>query len=198
MGGRGRVGERGVVVEQRVEPDVEDVLLVPGHGHAPGELVPREGHVAQAGADEGECLVVTGAGRDEVQLGVELFEALLEGGQAEKVVLLLLAGELDVVNGTEVALVDFVVGLEVGAAGAVPALVDALVDEAVLAHAAEHVLDDLHVLGVGCADEEVVAGAEHWCERLEALGVGVGELLRLDAFGAGGVGDGLTVLVCAG
>ena len=61
-GGSGRVGERGVVVEKRVEPDVEDVLGIPRHGHAPGELVAREGDVVQPGADEGERLVVAGAG----------------------------------------------------------------------------------------------------------------------------------------
>ena len=102
------------------------------------------------------------------------------------------------VNGAAVALVDLVLGLEIGTAGAVPAFVGALVDEAVVAHAGEHVLHDGHVLRIGGADEEVVAGPEHWCERAKALGVEVGERLWLNALGASGVGDGLTMLVCAG
>ena len=40
-----RVGERRVVVEQRVEPHVEDVAGVPGNGHPPFKTRPREGDV---------------------------------------------------------------------------------------------------------------------------------------------------------
>ena len=54
------------------------------------------------------------------------------------------------------------------------------------------------MLGVGRADEEVVARAQLRRERLEALGVAVGELLRLDAERVRGVGDRLAVLVGAG
>ncbi len=42
------VGERGVVVRQRVKPHVEDMLFVPRYGHAPCELVAGERHVAEA------------------------------------------------------------------------------------------------------------------------------------------------------
>ena len=102
------------------------------------------------------------------------------------------------VNGAAVARVDLVLGLEVGAAGAVPAFEGALVDEPVVAHPREHLLHLRHVLRVGSADEEVVAGGDLRRQRLEALRVLVGELLRLDARRAGGIGDGLAVLVGAG
>ena len=128
-------------------------------------------------------------------LGVQALQRLLERGQLEEVVLLLLARQLDVVNRTAVALVDFVLRLEVRAAWAVPTLVGALVHVPVLSHAREHLLDLRHVLGIGRADEEVVGRAEQRHERLEALGVAVGELLRLDAERVRGVGDRLAVLV---
>ena len=152
----------------------------------------------QPGAQERERLVVARARRDEVlALGVQPFERLLEGGELEEVAVLLLARQLDMVDRAAVALVDFVIRLEVRAARAVPALVRALVHVPVLAHAREHLLDLRHVLGIGRADEEVVRRAELRHERLEALGVLVGELLRLDPERVRGVGDGLAVLVGA-
>ena len=78
--------------------------------------------------------------RDEVgALGVELLERLLEGGQPEEPVVLLLALEHDLVDRAAVAVLELRLGLEVGAARAVPALVGALVDVAVVVDP----LDDL-------------------------------------------------------
>ena len=98
----------------------------------------------------------------------------------------------------ELALVHFVLGLEVGALGAVPAFVGARVDVAAVAHPGEHVLDDRHVGGVGGADEEVVGSLDPGRQGSEALGVAVGQSLRLHAKRVGGVGDRLPVLVGAG
>ena len=54
------------------------------------------------------------------------------------------------------------------------------------------------MLGIGGADEEVVGDAELRHQRLEALGVAVGQLLGLDPLGLGGVGHRLAVLVGTG
>ena len=54
------------------------------------------------------------------------------------------------------------------------------------------------MLGVGRADEEVVGDVEQRHQRLEALRVAVGQLLRRDARALGGRADGLAVLVGAG
>ena len=97
-----------------------------------------------------------------------------------------------------VALVDLVLGLEVGAARAVPALVVPLVHEPVLAHPRQHLLHLRHVLRVGRADEEVVRRLDPRRERLEALGVAVRQLLGLDPERVRRVGDRLAVLVGAG
>ena len=136
-----REAERGVVVQQRVEPDVEDVARVPRDRDAPRELRARERDVLQAALDERQRLVVADARGDEVGLlGVERLEALLEGAQGEEVVLLAVALELDVVDRAAIALLDLVLDLEVGAARAVPALVEPLVDEAVVVDALQDVL----------------------------------------------------------
>ncbi len=52
----GAVAERGDVVGQRVEPDVDDVLFVARHGNAPGEAGAADGEILEAAADEGDDL----------------------------------------------------------------------------------------------------------------------------------------------
>ena len=137
-----RVGERRVVVEERVDPDVDHLRLVPRHGHPPLQARAAEREVAQAALDERERLVVAVRGRDQVgALGVQPLERLLEGRQPEEPVVLLLALELDQVDRAAVAVLELGVGLEVGAAGAVPALVGALVDVAVVVDPLDHLGD---------------------------------------------------------
>ena len=89
-------------------------------------------------------------------------------------------------------------GLEVGAARAVPAFVDALVDPAVVVAP----LDDLRHLrfvpGVRGADEEVVADVDDRHQRLELGRVAVAQLLRRDPLALGRQLDRLAVLVGAG
>ena len=97
----------------------------------------------------------------------------------------------------QVALEDLVLDLEVGAARAVPALVDTFVRVAVVVDLLQDLLDLRHVLGIARPDEEVVRGIELRHQCLEPLGVAVGQLLRLEPLGARRVRDRLTVLVGA-
>ena len=77
------------VVDQGVVPDVEDVLLVPGDPHPPVDRGPGDGDVPEAALDEAEGLVALGLGHDGRRVGlVPVDEPLLEGAQAEEVVLL--------------------------------------------------------------------------------------------------------------
>ena len=78
------------VVGERVQPDVEDVLLLPREGDAPRDGGAADGEVLQAALHEGPDLVHPALGQDEVgPLGVELQEGLLVLGEAEEVGLLL-------------------------------------------------------------------------------------------------------------
>ncbi len=132
------------------------------------------------------------------RLGVEALQRLLERRQPEEPVVLVLALELDQVDGALVAVHELGVGLEVGAAGAVPALVGAGVDVAVVVDPLHHPLHDLVVLGVGRADEEVVGHAQRGGQILEADVVAVAQLARRDALALGDLGHRLAVLVGAG
>ena len=96
---------------------------------------------------------------------------------------------------TAIAVLELGVGLEVGAARAVAALVGAGVDVAVVVDPLHDLGDLRHVLRVGGADEEVVRDAEPGGEILEAHRVPVAELARRDAEPLGLLRDGLSVLV---
>ena len=86
------VGQRRVVVEERVDPDVDHLRLVPRHRHPPLEARAGQRDVAQSALDERERLVVAVLRRDEAgAVGVELLERLLEGRQPEEPVVLLLS-----------------------------------------------------------------------------------------------------------
>ena len=69
---------------------------------------------------------------------------------------------------------------------------------AVVVDALHHVLDRALVARVGRADEEVVGDVDARDQRLEALRVAVGELLRRHALALGRLRDRLAVLVGAG
>src|SRR5439155_517874 len=76
-------------------------------------------------------------------------------------------------------------GLEVGAARAVPALVGALVDVPIVVNAL-HDLGDLRLVpGIGGADEEIVRRLDPLRELLELRRVAIGELLRRHALALG-------------
>jgi hypothetical protein len=68
----------------------------------------------------------------------------------------------------------------------------------VVVHALQYLLDAGLVLLVGGADEEVVGALQPRHQRLEALGIAIRQLLRLQSLRARRVGDGLAVLVGAG
>ena len=92
---------------------------------------------------------------------------------------------------------DLGLGLEVRAAWAVPALVQALVHVPVVVDALHHLLHAHRVAGVGRADEEVVRDVDARHQLLETEGVAIGELLRRHPLALGGLRDGLAVLVGA-
>ena len=144
-------------------------------------------------------LVVAARGQDELGvLVVEPLEPLLEGGEPEEVVLLLLPIELDLVDRAAIPVLDLVLGLEVRAPRAVPPLVGPEVDVTGLVDPPEDSLDALDVLGVARSDEEVVRDLEPLGHVAKARRVAVGELARRDPEPLRRLRDRLAVLVRAG
>ena len=131
-------------------------------------------------------------------LGVPALERLLERRQLEEPVVLDLALELDQVDRALVAVDQLGVGLEVGAARAVVALVVAGVDVAGVVDALQDLLDGLLVLGSSLVrTKKSLVALMRFDEVLELRRVAVDQLLRRHAQALGRLRDRLAVLVGA-
>src|ERR671934_2562354 len=137
-----RVGERTQVVDQRIDPDIDDLLLVPRNGHAPGLARAAEAEVLQPARDKRARLVVAEPRQDEVGPRViQVEQLLLERRKPEEVVLLLDPLRLDAVLRT-LALDELGLRLERLASDAVEPRVGVLVDVAVVVNPLDEVLDE--------------------------------------------------------
>src|SRR5690625_2980448 len=185
------------VVDERVEPHVGDVVLVPGQGDAPGHprARPRDGEVANRLAQYAQDLVPVPPGPD--QIGV-LRDVLLQPGAVllhpEEVVLLAAVLGDDAMVGA-LAVDELLLGVVALAGNTVEAAVLAEVDVAGVVDALQDLLDDLLVAVLAGADEVVVADAQVFPDILEACGDLVGVLPRAHAGGLGCLLDLLAVLV---
>ena len=169
---------------------------------APRRAGPADREVLEALADEAQHLVAPVVGLDEA--GVRLVvgeQPLLVRRQAEEPVALgqplerhaRVVGALHPGRG----LVEVGRGLE-PLRRAVPALVRAEVDVAVVVRPADHLLGRPVVVRIGGPDEPVGADQQRVLGRLEQLDLLVDEVARRPAEGLGGLGDVDAVLVGAG
>ena len=169
----------GQVVGQRVEPDVDAVLLVAGERDAPGRSRAADAEVAEPLAQPAEHLVAEVLRLAEGRvLGVQPLEPLLVGGEPEEVVVLLQPLRLEGRMVRAAAVDELLIGLELVAAGAVPAGVDALVDVAGRLGAAHHLDRGHRVVRIGGADEPIEADAEALEGRLPGGGPRIDQLVR--------------------
>src|SRR5919201_68381 len=176
-----RVGERTQVVDQRVDPDIDDLLLVPRNGHAPGLARAAEPEVLQAAGDERARLVVAEPRQDEVGPRViQLEQRLLERREPEEVVLLLDPLRLGPVLRT-LSVDELVLRLECLAPDAVETRVRVLVDVTVVVDPLDEVLDEALVAVVRRADEEVVVGIDEPRQLFPGFGDLVDVGLRVEA-----------------
>ena len=140
--GVGAVADRGCVVEEGVEPDVDDLLLIPRERDAPAHARPRHRDVDEALAQEGHHLVVCAHRLDAIGVRLVVRDELLgEGRQLEEPVVLLDLLDRSAVNGAQLLALELTRAgdqvaceLELLAADAVRAGVRGCVDVAVLAH----------------------------------------------------------------
>src|SRR5579883_3312402 len=186
------------VVQQRVEPHPDGEVRVERHADAPGLAGARDVHVAQFRLYQAEHFIAAALRLDEVGvLFIETNELFLELRQREIVTRLRAPHRGGLMNGTVTVLVEILVGFETLAALAIPPLVTALVDVAVV----EHLLDELAaafvMAGLARLDEIVVADLQGAPDLLKLPGHVVAIGFRIDAQLGGALGDLDGVLVVA-
>ena len=192
-----QVAQRGDIVGERVDPDIDNVLLVKGDGNAPAERGARNAQILQTGLDEVvHQLGGAGLGLQVVGFGQQLFDALGKGGHFEEVRLLLGFHDLSAALGT-FAVNQLAFRPEALAGRAVFALVFALVNIAAVVQLFENLLYAFHMVVVGGADVAVVADVHKAPQALENLGDLVNVFLGSNALFGGFLLNFQTVLVRA-
>ena len=179
---RSRVRQGAQVVDERVRPDVRDLVRVPRDRDPPGQALTADREVLQPARDERPRLVRAERRQDEVgPLVVEREQLLLIGREPKEPVALLDPLGLDVVLGA-LPVDELRLRLERLAAHAVEPRVDVLVDvvATVVPDPEQELLDEPLVPVVARADEEVVGDAEAGGERPPRLDDAIGVLLRLE------------------
>src|SRR5262249_49739759 len=152
---------RGRVVDQRVEPDVRVARRVERQRNAPGLPRPADGDVDETAFDEPQNLVSTDVGLQELGMRLEMIqEPLLVLREPEEVVLL--ADPLGRQRRMErtLAIDEVLLLLELLAADAVPALVDALVDLSLVVEPASKLRDARTMARLRRPDEVVEGDVE--------------------------------------
>ncbi len=192
------VAERGDIVGERVDPDVNHVLGVERHRDAPRETRARDAQVLQPLVDELDHLVLAAFGLDEIgPVPIQLEQAVGIVGEAEEIGLL--ADHLDLAAAVRASAVFQLRLSPEGLAGrAVPALVLALIDVAAVVKLLKYFLHGLHVVIVRRADKLVVGDVEQFPQVLELLRDPVHIVLGGDARLFGVLLDFLTMLVRPG
>ena len=189
----------GRIVDQRIEPDVDDVLVVTGNGNPPFQRRSRDRLVAHARTEETHDLVVAAPGKDRLRIRLIVRQKLvgvLRG--AEEVALLLHLNERTSAIGTGPVLPHAALGNVRLARDAVPSLVGALVDISLIHEFLEHALDDAFVTFFRRPDKVVVGDPEHRPQISEVQHGLVGQFLGRHAFGFRALLYFLAVFVRAG
>ena len=172
-------GERAPVVDERVDPDVDNLIRVPRNRYAPVLRGPADADVVEPAFDEAARLVVPEAGEHDLRpLVVEAKKRLLVRREPEEVVLLLDELRPDPVLRAQ-SVDELVLGVEGLAARAVEPGVHALEDVAAVVDPLQELLHTRLVPLVRRADEEVVRRVHAHGHLLERGGVSVDELLQV-------------------
>ena len=164
-----KVADRREVVRERVEPDVDDVLRVDGHGDAPVERRAADAEVIEPLLDEIDHLVAARHRLDEIRMVLDVLEhAVLVFAHLEEIRFLRDLLHRAVAIRAAAVLIKLVFRPVALAGRAVESLVLALVDVALRVDAAENLLHDALVALLRRADEIIVADGESFPEVLEA------------------------------
>ena len=200
----GAIPGRGDVVEESVDPDVEDVVIVPRHGDTPVERRPGDREVLQPLLDERDDLVASALRLDELRMLLVVVEQLLGVlREPEEVVGLRQHLDRTTVHRAQARAVlplhQLRGDLELLAADAVGPLVGTRVDLTGVVQMLPELPDPLGVPALGGSDEVVRTRLDRVEHRLPgALHQPVGPLPGPHALGLGTAHDLLAVLIGAG
>jgi hypothetical protein len=178
------VGDGRVIVQQRVKPDVGDIVRVKGQRDAPLQPRARAGHteVIQGLLQEFQHLLLPVSRKNKVRVLPQIIhQPVLILPQFEKIVRL--RDFRDRTKNLRPGTIRVAVLLlqELLLAGAVETLVFGLVDFPLVKELLEHLGDDPPVTGFGRADEIVIGDVELGEQRAELRANLIDILLRWDA-----------------
>lgn len=160
----GQIAERGDIVGQCVNPDVNDVLRIARNLDSPVKCAAGNAQILQTRLEEVvDHLVAAGFRLDEIRIGFDVLQqSVLILGQAEEVVLLPHFFDLTPTVRTEIPFVCLALCLrpEGFIRHTVIALVLSQIDVSLVKQALENFLDDLFVARLGGANEIVIGNIE--------------------------------------
>src|SRR6516164_1905439 len=170
-----RVPDRGDVVDERIEPNINHVFGVARHRDSPAEASAGDRQIAQAAQDKADDLVAPAARRDRI--GVRLVigqEAVLPRREAEKIVLLFNPFDFGASRRFAIDELAFVVKSFV--TDRIPSSKVPEIDLTAAFEFPPQRLDTANVARLGSADEIVVADVQQPRHLTESRGIAIGEL----------------------
>ena len=194
------IAQRGNVVGKRVQPDIDHVLRIKVHRNAPFEGRTRHAQILQAGTQEvGKHFRRARGGLNEIRMLFNILnEPVLIFAGFEEIRFLAHALDRTAAVGTDMAFLQLRLRPVRFAGGAVPALVFALVDIALLVELTENLLHDHFMPLIGGADKIAVFNVHQLPQLFEIGDDFVHELLRGNALFSGLAFDLLAVFVRTG
>ena len=176
-----RIAQRRDIVAERIEPDVDDVLLINRHRDAPVEAGAGDAQIVQPLFDERDHLIAAGFRFEELRILFEVLEqSVCVFADLEEVRFFLCLFHRAAAVGA-FAVDQLALRPERLAGRAVQAFILAFVDVALLVHLHEDFLDALDMAFLGGADEVVIGDLHGRPQILDACDDFVDILLRRDA-----------------
>ena len=154
--------EGGYIVDQSIEPDVDDVLVVEGNRDAPIKGGAGNTQVFQTGFNKIDHFIAAGLGSNEIGVILNEFQPAV-GILAHTEEIALLLGFLHFLSAVRayVFCAHLRLGEESLAGRAVPAFVFGLIDIALVIDLLEQILTELYVIIVRGADKVIVIDVQH-------------------------------------
>ena len=200
-GGVNIEAERRCIIKQRVDPHIDDVLLVKRHGNAPGKGGTGNAKILQSRFKEViHHLLAAALRRDPVGVFLNIAQqAILMGAHTEEIGFFFCFLQRSAAIGAAAAVVMRLrFGEEGFARHAIPALISILINIALLVKTGENALHRGDMIRIRCADETGIGDPHEIPNAFDLARNAVDIFLGADARLFGAAFDFLAVLVRAG